>query len=261
MELQLPDYATATATWDPSQVCDLPTAHSNARSLTHWARPVIKPHPHGSSLGLLTAEPQREHHQSTFLKALCCLSYLSLTETHRNKIFLFCRWQNWPRMRLNDLSKVSPELEAETALDLSPGSFHSLCHSASQWYSGDIFHPQHQGVHLFRVHQFSGTFSFEFIKTISGVPIVEQWKWIRLETMRLQVWSLASLFSGLRIRCCCGCGRPAAAAPYAMGGALKRQKMGKKKTHLTLLRRGISFLIRIQCLCWWNNSYTYCIGI
>ena len=46
----------------------------------------------------------------------------------------------------------------------------------------------------------------EFIKMFHlGVPIVAQWKQIRLGTMRLRVRSLASL-SGLRIRCCCGCG-------------------------------------------------------
>ena len=36
-------------------------------------------------------------------------------------------------------------------------------------------------------------------KKKNGVPIVAQQKWIQLETMRLQVWSLASL-GGLRIR-------------------------------------------------------------
>ena len=36
---------------------------------------------------------------------------------------------------------------------------------------------------------------------ISGVPVMVQQKWIRLGTMRLQVWSLESL-SGLRIRHC-----------------------------------------------------------
>ena len=35
-----------------------------------------------------------------------------------------------------------------------------------------------------------------------GVPVVAQWKWIPLGTMRLQVQSLASL-SGLRIQDCC----------------------------------------------------------
>ena len=35
-----------------------------------------------------------------------------------------------------------------------------------------------------------------------GVPVMAQWKWIRLGTVRLQVPSLASL-NGLRIRRCC----------------------------------------------------------
>ena len=38
-------------------------------------------------------------------------------------------------------------------------------------------------------------------KAETGVPIVAQWKRIRLGIMRLQVQSLASL-SGLRICCC-----------------------------------------------------------
>ena len=40
--------------------------------------------------------------------------------------------------------------------------------------------------------------------THPGVPIVVQWKWIRLGTVRLWVWSLA-LLSGLRIWCCHSC--------------------------------------------------------
>ena len=35
VESELLAYDTAIATWDPSSVCDLPTAHVNARSLTH----------------------------------------------------------------------------------------------------------------------------------------------------------------------------------------------------------------------------------
>ena len=58
-ELQLPTYASATAMWDRSQVCDLhhsswqcwiqaassayTAACGNAGSLTHWVRPEIKP--------------------------------------------------------------------------------------------------------------------------------------------------------------------------------------------------------------------------
>ena len=35
-------YATAIATPDLSHLCNLHTAHSNARSLTHWAQPGIE---------------------------------------------------------------------------------------------------------------------------------------------------------------------------------------------------------------------------
>ena len=42
-ELQLLAYATATAIWDLRCIWDLTTAHSNTRSLTHWARPGIDP--------------------------------------------------------------------------------------------------------------------------------------------------------------------------------------------------------------------------
>ena len=35
LELQLPDYATATATWDLKESAAYTIVHSNARSLTH----------------------------------------------------------------------------------------------------------------------------------------------------------------------------------------------------------------------------------
>ena len=45
LELELLAYTTAIATLDPSRVCNLyyTTAHSNAGSLTHWARPGVEP--------------------------------------------------------------------------------------------------------------------------------------------------------------------------------------------------------------------------
>ena len=43
LELRWPAYATATATLDLSCVCNLTIAHSNARYLTHWVKPEIKP--------------------------------------------------------------------------------------------------------------------------------------------------------------------------------------------------------------------------
>ena len=44
-ELQPPAYARTTETWDLSHICNLhhTTAHGNARSVTHWARPGIEP--------------------------------------------------------------------------------------------------------------------------------------------------------------------------------------------------------------------------
>ena len=55
-ELQPPAYATATATLDPSCVCDL--HHSS------WQCRILNPHPHGSIIKFSTAEPQRELHTS-----------------------------------------------------------------------------------------------------------------------------------------------------------------------------------------------------
>jgi len=42
-QLQLPATAKATATWDPSKSTTYTTAHRNARSLTHGARPGMEP--------------------------------------------------------------------------------------------------------------------------------------------------------------------------------------------------------------------------
>ena len=41
LELQLPAYTTATATGDPSHICNL--HNGNARCLTHWTRPGMEP--------------------------------------------------------------------------------------------------------------------------------------------------------------------------------------------------------------------------
>ena len=43
LELHLPAYATATAVWDLSCVCDLYYSSGSARSLAYWVRPRIKP--------------------------------------------------------------------------------------------------------------------------------------------------------------------------------------------------------------------------
>ena len=43
VELELQPLAYATATLNPSCICDLYQTHSTARSLTHWVRPGIEP--------------------------------------------------------------------------------------------------------------------------------------------------------------------------------------------------------------------------
>ena len=59
-ELQLLAYTTATAVWDLRLVLTYTTPHSNAGSLTHRARPGIKPASSWILVGFLTAEPQWE---------------------------------------------------------------------------------------------------------------------------------------------------------------------------------------------------------
>ena len=68
-EVQLPSHTTATAMWDPSQVCAVTytTDHSNAGSLTHWARQWIKPVSSWIPVRFVTTEPQRELPHSQFL--------------------------------------------------------------------------------------------------------------------------------------------------------------------------------------------------
>ena len=59
-ELQLPAYTTATVTSNPSLVCNLHTAHSNAGSVTHWARPGIKLATLWFLVGFVSTAPQWE---------------------------------------------------------------------------------------------------------------------------------------------------------------------------------------------------------
>ena len=54
LEMKLPAYATATATWDLSHIYDLDTACSNTRSLTHWERAGIEPTSSWTLVGFLT---------------------------------------------------------------------------------------------------------------------------------------------------------------------------------------------------------------
>lgn len=59
LELQQLAYTTATATPDPSRICDYTAAHSNARSLTYWVRPGIEPAPSWILVRFVTTEAQR----------------------------------------------------------------------------------------------------------------------------------------------------------------------------------------------------------
>ena len=63
LELRLPAYTTATATQDPSHVCNL---HSNAGSLTQGSNPQS----HGSSSDSLTTEPRWELLKLCFCEAV-----------------------------------------------------------------------------------------------------------------------------------------------------------------------------------------------
>ena len=59
--------ATATATGDPSFVCDLHHSSGNAGSPTHWARPGTKPESSRILIGFVSATPQRELLSSVFM--------------------------------------------------------------------------------------------------------------------------------------------------------------------------------------------------
>ena len=72
-ELQLPTYATAIAMPDPSHICDLHTAHGNARYLTHWLRPGIKPAASWVLVRFVSTAPQWELLNLLFISFLSCL--------------------------------------------------------------------------------------------------------------------------------------------------------------------------------------------
>jgi len=63
LELQLPAYTTATATWDRATSVTYTTAHGNAGSLSHWVRPGIKPASSCMLFRFVSAEPWREFHE------------------------------------------------------------------------------------------------------------------------------------------------------------------------------------------------------
>ena len=68
-ELQLQAYsiATATATWDPSRMCNLHHSWQQCRYLTYWARPGIEPASSSLLVRFVSTVPQQEFPPSTFL--------------------------------------------------------------------------------------------------------------------------------------------------------------------------------------------------
>ena len=74
-ELQFLAYFTATAKQDPSQVCDLHHSSQQHRSITHLARPGIKPTISWLLVGFISTVPQWEPH--TPLPIYCSIIYNS----------------------------------------------------------------------------------------------------------------------------------------------------------------------------------------
>ena len=65
-ELQLWVYTTATATWDPSRVCDLPHSSWQHRILHPLRGPGIQPASSWFLVRFVTAEPLQELHVCLF---------------------------------------------------------------------------------------------------------------------------------------------------------------------------------------------------
>ena len=81
-----------------------------------------------------------------------------------------------------------------------------------------------------------------FENRLTAVPVVAQWKGIRVGTVRVQVQSLA-LLSGLSILHCCGCGIgwhcssdsiPSLGTSICCGCGLKKQNKPKNPPNLEL---------------------------
>ena len=77
-------YATATAMLDLSHIFDLPHAYGNAGSLTHWARPGIKPASSWILVRFITTEPQWA------LLSQCIWKLTVSVQSSIWKLFMFC---------------------------------------------------------------------------------------------------------------------------------------------------------------------------
>ena len=67
LELQVPAYATATASQEPSHVCNLHHSSQQCRILTHWVKPGIEPKSSWILIGFVSTEPRLELLPFSFL--------------------------------------------------------------------------------------------------------------------------------------------------------------------------------------------------
>ena len=99
-ELQLPVYATATATlWDLSCICDLyHSSRGNVRSLTQWARPGTEPVFSWILVGFITTKPWWELHyacQFRYHIYQWVISYFSIIFDFTSEL-----WKIWTASRI-----------------------------------------------------------------------------------------------------------------------------------------------------------------
>ena len=102
------------ATRDPSRICDLETyttAHGNAGSLTHWARPGIEPATSWFPVGFVSTVPQRELQHLAFPIGFSHLDQQSQTTTHsslalRSAPELNDSLRNWTKVYPSPKTKI-----------------------------------------------------------------------------------------------------------------------------------------------------------
>ena len=110
-KLQLQAYPIATATPDPSCICNLscsltyPPACGNAtRSLTHWARPRIEPAPSQRLCQVLNPLSHNGNSSDTFcmwLKMYCYPEKDKLCFKRKWTFLYFCKWEYHLRSTLS----------------------------------------------------------------------------------------------------------------------------------------------------------------
>ena len=81
---------------DPSYLCDLHHSSGNAGSLTHWARPGIKPVSSWILARFVSAEPQWELRSSVLLKIILGVPDVAQWNWWRCLQSAGCRFDPWP---------------------------------------------------------------------------------------------------------------------------------------------------------------------